>query len=264
MNSVRVDQLVGSTPSFEEALRSLGGVRGQFIASFLDSLDSSTLENAERERRLSAVFARAELGLIDYVAIVEAGLRLKNIVLRNALAQLLPAEFKSKIFRGMRQQSATASDAPPVARAVTLPESTPERAPIPGSSSAAAPAREEVILEPSDPHSDVLILSSSEDPATRKLLSSRGFVPLRCTSTDELDAMLGTNVNVCAALVTSSFLGGLDLEQQRSLTRQLAQFSTFVWLRFEEDKLRLPNLEVMDLIRSERCRTSATSLAGSQ
>jgi hypothetical protein len=239
-----LNELLGSTSAFEHALTSLPVLRGTFVARLLERLDSSELGNAERERRLSAVFLRANLNAVDYGEIVETGLRVENGVLRNALTGLLPAEYKPKIYRGIRQ---------PVGLPV---QSERTSAVSPAAAIVAEISREDASLEPSDPHSDVLLLSSVDEQATRKLLASRGFVPLRCTSMDQLDAMLATNPNVCALLVSSSFLVSLDRVQQVELIKALARFSTFCWLRFEEEKLILSNLEVTELVQSERCRTT--------
>lgn len=137
-------QLLGLRRSFEDALPTIGTVRGQLIADFLNALDSSSLENSERESRLAAIYARADLGITDYVQIIEAGLRLRNIILRNALAQLLPPQFKSKIFPATQPTTVPgAATASVIAELQIVQAST-----VPG---------EAIAQENFEPHSDVLI-----------------------------------------------------------------------------------------------------------
>jgi hypothetical protein len=68
--------------------------------------------------------------------------------------------------------------------------------------------------------------------------------------------MVATNQEICAFLVESSFLKSLDSNQQRSLIECLARFSTFVWMRFQDDGLACENPAVGQIISEVRCRTS--------
>jgi len=170
-------------------------------------------------------------------------LRLGNIILRNALAQLLPPEFKSKIFPA-KQQTRVADALP-----------TPLRA-EPQAAQAPKNFGESTFQENYEPHSDVLILSNVDEPATSKLIFSRGLVPLRYSSMNDLEIALSTNIGICAVLVSSSFLVPLNEGEQRGLIKTLAQFSTFAWLRIEDSRLIPSNVDVTELIREARCRTS--------
>jgi hypothetical protein len=125
----------------------------------------------------------------DLLVLAQAGRSLKNSVLRNALTQLLPAEFRSVVFRGTQS-----------------PQARPELVSEEVESIKRKVGEDVSSTEEHAAFSDVIILSISDDPATKKLLESAGFVPLRCQSIGELDTMLANNEEICAFLVDSSFL----------------------------------------------------------
>jgi hypothetical protein len=81
-------------------------------------------------------------------------------------------------------------------------------------------------------------------------------VPLRCQTLEELNGFLLSNEHICAFLIGSSFLASLDIAAQRNLIKKLSVFSTFVWLRFQEDRLIDENPAVERLIATARCRVS--------
>jgi hypothetical protein len=233
--------LLGTQDSFERALVHVHKVEPVgLLLGLMARLDSeNALANSERERRFNAVYARVSLG-VSPTAVGEAAANLQNAVLRNAVAQLLPPKFKGLVFR--RQT--------PPSRATNLPVDSSE-------------AQDEPVVqvdasqdEQQTSFSDVIILSIIDDPATNKLLESRGLTPLRCPSLEKLDEMLAINEDVCAFLVESSFLQSLSHDQQTRLINKLAGFSTFCWVRFQEDGLQLGNAEISQMIANGRCRTS--------
>jgi hypothetical protein len=238
-----ISALLGSRTDFEGALSSVHEHAGiGLLLAVIQGLDSVELDNAERERRLGAIYKRSSIGSADMHRLGQAGASISNSVLRNALAQLLPAEFKGLVFR---QPSIVGSgnDHGPV-------EVVPESA-VHGDSAIPGLLGE---LEQEGGCSDVVILSIADLPATKKLLGGAGFVPLRCGTTDELDKMLAANTDVCAFLLESSFVSSLSKEAQRALIEKLAEFSTFTWLRFQEDGLKYTYEEVAQVISHVRCR----------
>jgi len=244
MNAAQLlKDLLGARESFE---RVLGQVRevdaGELLIGFVGGLDSEqSLDNAERERRLRAVFSRTRLETADLRSIADAGAKATNIVLRNALALLLPAEFRNGVFR---PQKALSVDAPEIQVGASehLDDNVDTQLP--------SFSRENTV------YSDVVILSIADDPPTKKLLESNGFVPLRCSSMEEFDGLTATNDRICAFLVESSFLSSLGSGRQSELITKLALFSTLVWIRFQDDGLIASVVKVLEDIAGARCQTS--------
>ena len=244
-----LSELLGSKGSFESAVAESGPPNGPAIAvPLLIGLDSHPdLENGERERRITVFLSKVPLDNAHLAAIAEAGATLSNPVLKNALTQLLPAEFRGILFKRLRNQQPSESSLSRVEAKIS--DSGRDRV---GSQSN------------SDEHSDfsdVVILSINDDPATRKLLLGSGFTPLRCPTAEEINKMLAQNENICAFLVETSFLRSLDHDQQLSLITSLARFSTFAWLRFQEDGLPLNAIEAGQFIARERFRPAGLSHA---
>lgn len=241
-----LEALLGTKEAFESALgRIPRGDPGNMLIRFLEGLEThDSLENAERERRFSSVFGRVAPSPSDTVSLAEAGARLTNAVLRNTLTQLLPPEYRSLVFNSQRAARLETSETQASVRNETQFEDDTTLRVSPGSS------QEHI------PFSDVIVLSIADDPATKRLLEGAHFVPLRCQSLDELDRMVATNQEICAFLVESSFLKSLGSDQQRLLIECLARFSTFVWLRFQDDGLACDNPAVGQIISQVRCRTS--------
>ncbi len=239
-----VADLTGTTQAFEGALKNLPSAEGrQVVTDLLSALDKAeSLDNSERERRLIAVFSRVTLSSVDLELIGTAGGGVRSAVLKNALAQLLPAEHRGLVFRpaSSTRLSPAAGNTP---AAVALSLATGGN-PQPSSSS------------DEWGFSDVLILSIEDDPATKKLLSSNGFVPLRCASIRAVEEMLERNDGICACLVEGSFMKALDNRaQQVQLIEKLATFSTFIWLRFQEHEgLQPSSIEITEIIEKARCR----------
>jgi hypothetical protein len=241
---ILLTKLLGSTESFEAALADPGIAHAAAISvPFLRGLQANGhLDNAERERRLKIFFSKISPGTFQLVTIGEAGAELSNSVLKNALTQLLPPEFRGLVFRrvgtvpsGTRDQPEKQTSLPPAENQSEVPAIGPE--------------------EHAD-FSDVIILSINDDPATKRLLGASGFTPLRCETVEKLDQMLATNDDICAFLVEASFLNSLRHEQQLALIERLAHFSTFAWIRFEEEGLPVDNSKIGQMIADARCRPS--------
>ena len=236
-------ELLGPTESFEAALADPSIAHAAAISvQFLVGLQANRLlDNTERERRLKIVFSKIELDPFHLVTIGEAGAELSNSVLKNALTQLLPPDFRGLIFGRVGKAPGIGDD--PEKQASVLPVEYEEERPA---------------IEPEEhaDFSDVIILSISDDPATKRLLGASGFTPLRCETVEELDQMIASNEDICAFLVEASFLKSMKREQQLTLIEKLARFSTFAWLRFQEDGLPVDNSEIGQMIANARCRPS--------
>jgi hypothetical protein len=237
-------KLLGQRDSFEAAVADASIVNAvDIVVPFLIGLQASQLlENAERERRLKIVFSRTFPGNSHLIALGEAGAALSNSVLKNALTQLLPPDFRGLVFRRMGNLTPEAG-VPQEKQTVTQPVEDKAESPTAESEGHAD-------------FSDVIILSISDDPATKKLLEGAGFTPLRCQTLEELDQMLATNEDICAFLVETSFLKSLVRDQQLKLIEKLACFSTFAWLRFQEDGLPMDEVEIGRVVARARCRPS--------
>jgi len=165
-------KLLGPRDSFEAAVADASIVdAADIIVPFLTGLQANELlENAERERRFKIVFSRTFPKSSHLKALGEAGAALSNSVLKNALTQLLPPDFRGLVFRRMSNF-------------------TPE---------AGVPQEKQTVVEPvedkaenptaePDGHadfSDVIILSISDDPAQKSFLRGQvllhsGARPLR-------------------------------------------------------------------------------------
>ena len=237
--------LLGTKLAFESCLALVrGSFAKELVIRLLRGLDGEqTIDNAERERRLISVYARLSPSTSELSAIAEAAADLKNVVLRNALTQVLPPEFRSAVFRrrhGGWPESDTASE---------LSSSQSE-----GQLEVTSPSSR--LASDVAPFSDVIVLSAFDNPATKKLLESAAFVPLRCQLTGELDTMLAANEDICAFLIESSFVSSLNGDEQMMLITKLATFSTFAFLRFQDEGLIADPLEIGHWIAKARCRPS--------
>lgn len=239
-----LDALLGTKESFESAVaRVRGAAGGELLVSILTRLDAQDgLDNSERERRLKSVFTRVSLTAPELVSLANAGAKVSNAVLRNALTQLLPPEYRGAVFQGKQATPPQQNNLAVAADALAFHDDIA--------------AHVSAVTEQQASFSDVIVLSLTDDPATKKLLESAKFVPLRCSSVEALGEMISNNEEICAFLVESSFLSSLDRGQQAALINKLATYSTFAWLRFQEDALLQNNVEVGQLIASARCRTS--------
>jgi len=237
-----LEDLSGPAESYESALAKVPQApASELLTRLLGKLQSKQLTDSERERRFASVFARVSPSSADLALLAELGSGVDNVVLRNALALLLPPEYKRLVFRTNPPARTKPLIEVALDDVLSLLDRTAVRlSPTPRSHAS---------------FSDVIILSISDDPATRKLLESANLLPLRCQSADELDQMLATNEDICAFLVEASFLASMNRDEQRALVEKLAAFSTFVWLRFQEDGLADQNLDVGQLIADVRCRT---------
>ncbi len=236
-------KLIDSTDSFESALADPAIGEADIIAPFLAGLQSNeALDNAERERRLRIVFSRTIPTTPHFIAAATTAASLLNPILKNAVIQLLPPDFRGLVFKRSPTVKFEASQSLKQEVAAAQSEDYSKQ-----------PASE---ADGRSDFSDVIILSINDDPATKRLLEGSHFTPLRCQSVEDLDLMLATNESICAFLLEASFLRALALDQQLSLITKLALFSTFVWLRVQEDGISMDNVEIENHVAAKRCRPS--------
>jgi hypothetical protein len=232
-------QLAGDQRDYENALAIAPKVDALNLAvELISRLDESDLPNAERERRLTAVYARLSLSFDDLSRIAAAGAGIKNLVLKNALTQLLPAQLKLLAITPSTNPTAwgqVASD-----RAVQV----------------AKPSPVAVQTEPTAAV-HVVILSREADAATIRRLEEAGFGPLRCETVEELQRILGSppSGDICGFLLETTFLEPLQPDEQAAVLESLAAYSTFAFIRIQEDGLKHGKLAVMEIIRTARCST---------
>ncbi len=244
-----LESLLGTKASFESALAHVrqNGSEGLLVPLIEGLQRQPDIDNAERERRLSAVFARLSPSEAELMEVAVIGATLDNAVLRNSLTQLLPPTLRGGMFRAGQGRTTNAVSPQPKALSNTQIEPTSETSTA-------------TLHEPSQ-FSDVIILSIIDNPPTKKLLESNAFTPLRCQSLEEVDSMLATNSEICAILVESSFVKPLDRDQQASLIVKLATFSTFIFLRFQDEGLLADTTEIAQLVAQARCRTALPEIA---
>src|SRR5580698_9446977 len=96
-----LDRLSGPTTSFEAALGEVSKAPGvDLLSRLMVRLESEEFPDAtERERRFATVFRRVSLRSADLAAVARAAEKLESAVLRNAVTQLLPPEYKRLAFR---------------------------------------------------------------------------------------------------------------------------------------------------------------------
>lgn len=216
------------------------------LTFFLKRLDDdSTLSNAEKERRITSLFLHSQLpaGLLRTFAL--SAREIKNPVLRNGIARLLPPDLRS--LTSTKQLIAAPDSQWLESSSASHPATEPPHAPT------------EARLELSNEAADVVFLSLDEDQASRKLLEGK-FTALRYSTLAELEDALNTNEDICAVIVEESFLSTLSKDDQKKLLSTLSSYSTFIWLKLCETNLLLTRSEVSDIISEARCALSEPSL----
>jgi hypothetical protein len=216
------------------------------LTTFLKHLDEdSRLTNIEKERRITALFSHSQLpvGLLRVFAL--SARDIKNPILRNGIARLLPPDFKS--LTSAKEQTAA-------------PDSQRLESGLASHSDTESPhTSAEARFELSNEAADVVFLSLDEDQASRKLLEGK-FTALRYSTLAELEDALNTNEDICAVIVEDSFLSTLSKDGQKKLLSTLSAYSTFIWLKLSETNLLLTRDEVSDIISEARCTLREPSL----
>lgn len=230
--------LLGSGTDFEATMARSRPAAMAVVLDFIAALDDAILPNSEKERRLYVILRRLEMtsDVARQIAVTAAAL--KNVIVRNAVTSVLPAQLQ----RLMHRSSSPEVHAP--LRPVRL-ESTQD--------SVGIPEHERWL------YSSVVILSAETDPAVRSLLEGSGFAPLRFDSLVALDELLRSSSDICAFVIESSFLDALNEDRQRELFQKLAEYSTFTVIRCQEATLKLSRDEVGQVVARAHCRAEAPS-----
>lgn len=228
-----VDALLSSNADFELAVRELDPDQFVGIAlAFLSALDTASLPNGEKERRLNVVLTRREFTPEELRTVALAGATLTSAVLRNAITTIVPADYRRLIHRS------TVPDIAGPARPVQV---TP------------ASAATRISLNDDQSYSSVVMLSLATDPAAQTLLEAAGFAPLRFDALATLGHFLESSSDVCAFLVDSTFLERLDAAQQRELFRLLGRYSTFSFIRCQSAGLLISRQEIGTIVATAHC-----------
>jgi Phosphotransferase enzyme family len=230
-----VTALLATASEFERSAPRIDLARRADIAErFIDALDKSSLSNAEMERRLSIVLPRLG-GVPDVLrSIAIAGNRARNGVLRNAISAQLPAEYRQLVHRAKAAEVAAR----------------------PKHVHTSAMTSRHPVSDDDGGYRVVVILSVAIDPAVRALLEGSRFEPLRFDSLVALGDLLESTADICAFLIESSFLEGLDPEEQRELFRRIGKYSTFAVVRCHDTALKLTRADVGRIIALAQCTVS--------
>lgn len=233
--------LVGSGAEFEAAIAGTeSSATSAIVLDFIASLDDAPLSNAEKERRLNVVLGRVDMTGDEARSVAIAGAALKNVIVRNALTAMLPAQLR----RLMHRSGSPEVHAP--IRPLRFSSSSGDiQNPV------GAPDHDKSL------YSAVVILSSETDPALRALLEGAGFAPLRFDSLVALDELLRSSSDICGFVIESSFLDALNEDGQRALFQKVAEYSTFVVIRSQEAALKLSRVEVGQIVARARCTADA-------
>ena len=118
--------LSGNDTSYRAAVAAAAHVEGgDLIIELVRMLDDSKLPNAERERRLTAVYTRVAPSSDQEDRIANVASAITNAVLKNALVQLLPARLKSRAFQSAHPAQAVERAMPVIPAVAATTESPP-------------------------------------------------------------------------------------------------------------------------------------------
>jgi|HubBroStandDraft_5_1064220.scaffolds.fasta_scaffold02963_11 hypothetical protein len=243
--------LAGDQKEFESVLSSIPKNSGALLVEALQRLDASDLTNTECERRFEVLLTRTDPSEEEQATLGEAVAKLNRGVLRNAAIQALPAHLRANIYKKKPPDGiASAKVATPRDKSMDAKSTTRqsiEAVPIP---------TDDDRVTPRDAP-QVIILSRDTDVATANRLSEADFVRQRYETIAEINQVLdaGDVQNICAFLVEASFMEGLTADEQLTLLERLASYSSFAFIRIQEDGVKTQKAAVMSVIRRARCLT---------
>ena len=163
--------------------------------------------------------------------------------LKNAVALVLPVELRPLL-----------DDKTSLHSAPTSPGALPEPPP---SKTANAPVEDQGVL------CTVFVLSREDNQVfdrNRIFLKNNGFAALRLDTHDSLMVTLKDSWDVSGCIIDRTFLASLKADEQRSFLAELARFSSFLWIRIQEEGLLLNNLAIQDLVKKARCQHTSISV----
>jgi hypothetical protein len=254
MNAAEIAALLaGDQKEYESALSAVRKGDGAVLVETLERLDRGDLTNTECERRFEAVLARSEPSEEEQARLGAAVARLSRSVLRNAVIQALPAHLRAGIYRSKPPDGV--AGAKPAIRAGESIDVKPA-APTRESVEAVPIVTDEQLAIPQDAP-QVVILSRDADVPTANRLSGAGFGRQRYETVAEINQVLdaGDVQHICAFLIEASFMDGLTVVEQLPLLERLASYSSFAFIRIQEDGLKIEKAAVIAAIRRARCLT---------
>jgi hypothetical protein len=257
MPSRRVTPADLSAPSdaeFYDALARLqpGALRGRpggrFIASVALHLAArSHLPPRVQEQRLRAVIHRLSLDDAGLAFLAAAARRLSP-ALRNAVSSIISPALR-RALGAVRHRAVRPA---PLEHAAPRAAHTGEEQPL-----VAQRHTDHVATGTTDPDpfSTVVLLSRpAHQDSNKSLLTQSGYGPLVWDSYEKLKEDLRHNDDICACIVDQSALQDLDRDQQLNLFKDLAEYSTFLWIRVQEGShLAVERSEVRRIVRSAWC-----------
>jgi hypothetical protein len=103
--------------------------------------------------------------------------------------------------------------------------------------------------------STVLLLSKiPNQDGNKQLLRGADFGTTQLDSREKLREELKTSVDICAVLVDGSFLREMNRDEQTAFFKDLATYSTFVWIRIDESGLKIKPVAVRESLKGARCQ----------
>lgn len=157
--------------------------------------------------------------------------------LKNAVALMIPAELRPLLDHRAAAPVSVPQTTAPAPTAITPPAGPP--------------------IPIAEGWSTVFLLSREDDQTcdrNKRLLQIHHFGSVRLDSREKLTQALGDSWDVSGCVVDRSFLTALDREGQMAFFEELARFSTFLWIRIQEEGLLLDCQTLQAVIKRSRCQ----------
>ena len=197
----------------------------------------SEREQAERFTAILATLTDPECYLILARGAAKLPRRLKN-----AIALILPAELRP-LLDDKTQTPVSISQ---------VPAPTPETVTKTGEPS----------TQLADGWSTVFLLAREDNQTSdrnKRLLLGNDFSALRLDSPEKLTEALRGSWDVSGCIVDQSILAALDRDGQITFFEQLARFSSFLWIRIQEEGLLLDSQSLQEVVKKARCQCGSIS-----
>jgi hypothetical protein len=243
----------GSTDVFRLALRTLNRVAGErpeeaavlVTQAAVEMSTKGILPLGVQASRLRLILESVKLNASGVEVLIDRS-RLLSSVLINEVAAYLPPNQR----RRLRPQILEVTPAPRISVAMEFtssPGMDRRSEPQPYLADASTPVSEDL-----DDCSVVLLLSRLTSPANVTLLKDRRFYATHIDSIEKLKADVSSLSDVCACIIDGSFLNGMDVDAQKAIFEIIASYSTFIWIRVDENSLLLTQQELREHIQLAR------------
>ncbi len=244
--------LTPSKQEFRQVLRVLSSLTGtsvddriHFVARFADSMESSTLGRRELSQRFTSLVSILHLDG-ESMRLLAARLSSAPSGVKNLVASALPKEVLPVLYRRGKLPSSSLS-----------PESRAGEQSREGDNRLSKESTEYVGLD----NGTVLLLAMADNQqANSNLLNRHRFATIRVRKLDDLAPILDEIRDIYAVVVDSSMLHALQKSEQCALFRELASYSTFLWLRIDQGSLKILPLEVIAILKQVWCSREEVSV----